>query len=143
MNNVQYVFFRQLLISLYSSNLFVFFVSSRFLRSHTHCLRLGNQEISELTLMHHEHNATGLYYAFPLFFRVPVTGFPFRLLFVSCFCCLVFLFLGECRHLFRCPCSFPAFFMNVIYCTCNELFFFIATFNSRSLGSRLGFEFLT
>lgn len=116
--------------------LFLFFQSD--FSGLTHCLRLGKQEISERTLMHRSHTQR-LDYAFRLLLSGSCDRISFQtLLFVSLFL-LLFYFswwmqaLIEVSHF-----PFLPFFMNVIYCTCNEMFFFIATFNSRSFGVETG-----
>ena len=82
LNNVQYVFFRQFLISLYSSNCFI---SSRFLRSHTlpSVRQPGNLRI--YTNASQTQNDWTLL-RFPSLISGSYDSFSFQTLFVSCFC---------------------------------------------------------
>lgn len=94
MNNVQYVFLRHLLISLYSSNLFCFCFSSRFLRSHTlpSVGQPGNLRTytnAPLT----QNDWTLLRFPSPSLGSCDRISFQ-TLLFVSCFCCRLFFLLN-------------------------------------------------
>lgn len=94
----------------------------------------GDQEISEHTLMHPKYKTTGFYFSLVSlsFLSSPPLFFPVTL----------FFFFRLTQALIQVSFSLPPFCIIVIYCTCNELVS-IATFNSRSLGSRMGLEFLT
>lgn len=101
----------------------------------------GDQEISEHTLMHPKYKTTGFYFSLvslSLFFN-PLSLFCFS---VTIFSDFGFFFFQVNTGTYSGVLFLASFCIIVIYCTCNELVSF-ATFNSRSLGSRVGLEFLT
>lgn len=100
------------------------------LRTHTNAPEIQNDWIlfwSRLSF---------LFLSSPLFFLWQFSRTVYFCLF--CFC----YFQVNTLALTQVPFFLASFCIIVIYCTCNELVS-IATFNSRSFGSRMGLEFLT
>ena len=108
----------------------------------------GDQEISEHTLMHPKYKTTGFYFSscLSLFSFLPTIffceDFFSQLVFFFFSFSFSFLIFRLTQAPIQVSFSLLPFCIIVIYCTCNELVS-IATFNSRSFGSRMGLEFLT